>query len=295
MIDFRYHALSLVAVFLALAIGIVLGVTVGDSLVSEADKGVRNSLRGDVIEAREQAREARAEVGQRDRMIAAALPILLDRRLEGKRIGFVSTGDLPGGVRDGVRGGVEGAAGTLDSTSSLGLPGELAALAGAAGEDGTQIARSPDLARDFGRELGRSLAVGGKLARRLKEELPDRFEGDYDGADAIVLLRAPLERPQGDESAAAERRIDAAEAFERGLVDGLREDDVTVVGVEQTDTDPSQVGFYEESGLSSVDNVDQDAGEAALAIALAGTREGSFGVKKGADAPFPALRDSGSR
>ena len=28
MLDFRYHALSLVAVFLALAIGIVLGVTI---------------------------------------------------------------------------------------------------------------------------------------------------------------------------------------------------------------------------------------------------------------------------
>ena len=38
MLDFRYHALSLVAVFLALAIGIVLGVTIGDSLVSEADQ-----------------------------------------------------------------------------------------------------------------------------------------------------------------------------------------------------------------------------------------------------------------
>ena len=36
MFDFRYHALSLVAVFLALAIGILLGATIGDSLVSDA-------------------------------------------------------------------------------------------------------------------------------------------------------------------------------------------------------------------------------------------------------------------
>ena len=38
MLDFRYHALSLVAVFLALAIGIVLGVTIGDSLLSDAER-----------------------------------------------------------------------------------------------------------------------------------------------------------------------------------------------------------------------------------------------------------------
>jgi copper transport outer membrane protein MctB len=42
VVDFRYHALSLVAVFLALGIGIVLGVTVGDSLVSEADQNLRD-------------------------------------------------------------------------------------------------------------------------------------------------------------------------------------------------------------------------------------------------------------
>ena len=41
MVDFRYHALSLVAVFLALGIGIVLGASLGDSVVSEANKDVR--------------------------------------------------------------------------------------------------------------------------------------------------------------------------------------------------------------------------------------------------------------
>jgi len=52
LVDFRYHALSLVAVFLALGIGIVLGVTIGDSLVSDADQNLRDSLRDDVTGAR---------------------------------------------------------------------------------------------------------------------------------------------------------------------------------------------------------------------------------------------------
>ena len=52
MFDFRYHALSLVAVFLALAIGLVLGVAIGDSgLVSQRRAGPARSLRGDVREA----------------------------------------------------------------------------------------------------------------------------------------------------------------------------------------------------------------------------------------------------
>ena len=46
MLDFRYHALSLVAVFVALMIGLLLGVAIGDrGLVSSADRNLRDSLR----------------------------------------------------------------------------------------------------------------------------------------------------------------------------------------------------------------------------------------------------------
>jgi hypothetical protein len=69
LVDFRYHALSLVAVFLALGIGIVLGVTVGDSLVSEADQNLRDSLRDDVTEAREDARNEQELGTRRDEVI----------------------------------------------------------------------------------------------------------------------------------------------------------------------------------------------------------------------------------
>ena len=43
MFDFRYHALSLVAVFLALGIGILLGSTIGDNLASQANKDLSSS------------------------------------------------------------------------------------------------------------------------------------------------------------------------------------------------------------------------------------------------------------
>ena len=64
MFDFRYHALSLVAVFLALGIGIVLGVTIGDSLVSDAEKNIRASLRGDVVDAKGVSRLYRPSAGR---------------------------------------------------------------------------------------------------------------------------------------------------------------------------------------------------------------------------------------
>ena len=55
MFDFRYHAVSLVAVLVALVVGVLLGVAIGDAgLVSSAEKSVRASLHADVNRARDE-------------------------------------------------------------------------------------------------------------------------------------------------------------------------------------------------------------------------------------------------
>ena len=69
MLDFRYHALSLVAVFLALAIGIVLGVTIGDSLLSDAERSLRSNLRANVDDALSSKTKAQAQLAARDRLL----------------------------------------------------------------------------------------------------------------------------------------------------------------------------------------------------------------------------------
>src|SRR3954449_6342920 len=103
MLDFRYHALSLVAVFLALAIGIVLGVTIGDSLLSDAEKSLRGNLRANVVNAREDASKARGQVASRDRMLDQIYPALTSGRLSGDRVALVSWGPLPNRVESSVR------------------------------------------------------------------------------------------------------------------------------------------------------------------------------------------------
>src|SRR6476660_520378 len=101
MLDFRYHALSLVAVFLALAIGIVLGVTIGASLVSDAERSLRGNLRNDVENARSEAAQARENVAARDRMLDELYPQLVATRLNGERVAVVSWGPLPSNVESG--------------------------------------------------------------------------------------------------------------------------------------------------------------------------------------------------
>ena len=63
MFDFRYHALSLAAVFLALVVGLLLGVAIGDKeLVSSAQRDLRSSLRADVRQADQERDEAQARL-----------------------------------------------------------------------------------------------------------------------------------------------------------------------------------------------------------------------------------------
>ena len=101
----------------------------------------------------------------------------------------------------------------------------------------------------------------------------------FDSAvDGIVVMRNGPDL-KGDAEA-------VRKAFEEGFVDGIKDTEVDVVGVERTATDPSEVGWSGDRGLTSVDNVDQVAGKAALVFALNGS-DGAFGVKSSADALLP--------
>lgn len=275
MFDFRYHALSLAAVFLALGLGIVLGVTIGDSLVSETEQGIRASLRGDVSDARDRAERLQRDLDQRNAFIERAFAPLVRDRLDGVRVAVVAFGSLPDDVRGPVDDAIESAGGGTDSTTVIEIPPDERALGEAVGGRFGRIGSDEDLLTLLGERIGRSVAVGGRLAQRLERRLDDVFRGDYAGADAVVVYR----HPQDD-------LADTAVAFEEAVIDGLLSAGVPVVGVERGGTDPSQIPFFDDNELTSVDSVDLPAGRAALVFALDGAR-GSFGFKETADAPLP--------
>jgi hypothetical protein len=273
--DFRYHALSLVAVFLALGIGIVLGASLGDSVVSEANRDVRSSLRGDVVEAREAERVAAAAVANRDDFIAASFERLAGNTLRRRRVAVVGLGGVPREIEGPVRDAIENAGGTVDSESRLAAQPDVPALADELGRRWRRLDGAG--ARPLVRRLGVALVRGRPAARKLDAAFPEDFAGDFRGARAVVVYRADGERDE------------AAERFEDALIEGLRKTGVPVVGVEGSAEDPSQIGFYEDAGLSTVDNVNQPSGQIALVLALAG-EEGNFGFKETADAPLPPAR-----
>lgn len=93
MINFRYHVVSTAAVFLAVALGVIVGTTAvngpfADGLASRVEKmGKENQkLREDLDHARDEAQ-------QQGRFATEALPWTIGNRLNGKRIGIITTAD----------------------------------------------------------------------------------------------------------------------------------------------------------------------------------------------------------
>lgn len=99
MIDFRYHVVSIVAVFLALALGLVLGSTALRGPVLNNLSGNVKGLTDDNKTLRNQVRDAEALTSKDGDFVDAAAPKLIGGSLIGSRVAVVS---LPGADGDQV-------------------------------------------------------------------------------------------------------------------------------------------------------------------------------------------------
>jgi hypothetical protein len=273
--------MSLGAVFLALGIGVLLGVALGENgVVSGASKDLEKSLRGDLNDARSHNRDLNRQIATSADYEKQTYEPLVRDLLPGWRVGVVAMGDLPGGYSSKVTDAIEPAGGTLDSVSAVNAPLPLGRLASEM--KGTKLARldrSDDQLERFGRRIGRQLVQGGELVGRVRHDLFSSSRGEYRGLDAIVYVRR-VDDLKGDDKSAQDH-------FESGLLSAFKDAKVALVGVETTGTDPSQVGFLSGRDVATVDDLDLVAGKTAVVWVLADRASGTFGVKGSADHLLP--------
>jgi Copper transport outer membrane protein, MctB len=282
MFDFRYHALSLVAVFLALAIGLLLGVVIGDAgLVSTAKRDIEKSLRGDVREARAESDKLTKDLAQHVRFENEVYPLLVGGQLEGKNIGLVFFGTASDTTASQVRDALSASGGRLRVVAGVREPLDLAGLAGRAkGTRYTALPADPELAKMLGVRMGVQFVAGGKLIQQVRPEL-FKLTGTLGKLDAVAIARDVNTFENETQRA-------AAEAFEAGFAAGVEKAGVPAVGIESTKAAASQIAWYRDHELASVDDVDQIAGKASLVFTLAGA-DGSYGVKGTAQALLPPV------
>jgi hypothetical protein len=309
MFGLRYHVASLAAVFVALAVGILLGVAISGR-VTDASEGLEEeNLRNDNqhlqqdLEAARAAEDAANLRGEgSEELLARAYPQLMSGRLEGEEVALIFLGPSDGSARADVERTLADAdAGSPSRVVALNVPvngDDLDAtlegdelLAGYAGDDGDYS--------ELGRELGRELAESGEtplwdaLSTHLVEEREGPESSAVDSA-VVVLTWTPPDDANGDEEADAEAQ--ATSSLMEGLVRGLDDAGIPVVGAAASEDDPATIDYYRDQGISSVDDRDEPAGRLALALLLGGADPGHYGLDEEADGivpPFDPITDEG--
>ena len=291
MFDLRYHVASLAAVFLMLVVGILIGVGIsGRGFVDDAE---RDRLNGRISDLQEQVDAATANSEDLRRrqnaaaeFVAGAYPVLAKSRLEGKRIAVLVLGAVKQESLPFVERAIEeDSGGQVARMRAVMLPLRLESVEAA-------LKSRPELAgyvgdeqlANLGRDLGREFAAGRKtpLWEALVGEMVEERSGALaDPVDGVVVIRS------------AEPQAGSTSRFLAGVYQGLNSTGVPVVGVEPTRVEQSAIPVFQHYGLSTVDGIDDELGQLALVLLLAGADPGDYGVrdtaKKGILPPIEPL------
>jgi len=287
MFDFRYHALSLAAVLFALTLGVLLGVAIGDSnLVSSAKNGIVSNLESEVGGAHKQVGQLQESLASEQAFANGLYPLAVHELLGARSIGLVFLGGSSDQVDSLVRAAVSQAGGEVSIVIAVREPLDLEGIdREAAGTHYASLTESIPLVERFGQLAGRQLVSGGQLVdrellSRVRGSLLSAFDGQLGRLEGLVVMRA-------EPTTMSAAQSEASAAFDAGLLAGVAAVGVPAVGVELSSTEPSQVPWYKSKGISSVDDLDALAGQAALSYVLAGGR-GAFGAKSTADSLLPS-------
>jgi hypothetical protein len=278
----RYHVASLAAVFIALAIGILIGAALGSDVVSGTAENLEQDLSEDLDQVRAENESLRNDLESERSFAERIVPALVADRLRGQEVAVIGFGDAgTAGLNDDVEAALEDSGAEITQVATVREPPDAEAIVDALLTKRERRAAGDSRLEEAAARAGSLLAGPDELPGDLRATLFSGFSGTLDGLDAAVMARQqPAEL--------GEREADEVDQLERGLIRGLRDVGVRVVGAERTDADPSSIDFFAGLVPATVDNLDQLAGKVALVLALDGA-DGNFGVKETADSLLPDL------
>ena len=311
MISLRYHAVSLAAVFLALALGVLLGSTsVSQRLLSSVGED-RDALHGQVEQLRTERAELKGQLDTADRFGSAIAAPAVRGQLDGKTVVLVSDAGADPGQRDAVK--------QVLSSSGANVTGDLQLTEGFTSPDradqlrqvvtellpaGAQLPDSADPGTLAGGLFGSLVLQDPRTGQpqASDEERAAAMSGltaggfatvaqDVRPAQAVVVLTGG--RPAG------EKAQDQAATLARFATQLDRSGGGAVLaGTAGSAEGAGPIGFVRAdnaiaSVLSTVDNADAGAGRVALVMALReqlDQQAGHYGSASNAQGPLPSSR-----
>ena len=302
MINFRYHIVSLMAVFLALAVGITLGV----SLVSgEANKGLEAqaeqdrkqvaTYRNQITQMQQLDRYRDAYASQVGKQVTADM--LLD-----VPVAIIAMPDAPRSVVNNVQQAVDDAGGIVASVTNVDSqafePSQRSQVMSVLQPFKNQYKPDDAQAVRVGKVLGRALFTGHNgIIDQTGSTIGDALNGNLislkrrtqAAASLAIVITAPAANPPLNADA-----LNRHVAFDLALSGAAR--GTVVAGPNSTEIDATDVAtLRSEAGgrdVSSVDAADLPSGVTTAVMAGAeqlANGQGHYGWSSSSDAPAPEL------
>jgi len=281
----RYHAASLVAVFIALAIGIVIGAGLADDVQTSADAELVDSLNADLDEAQQQADDAEAALRREQEFSSRIYPAFVDGRLAGSQVAIVGLGELDDETAAAVESALAPTGAEVAARATITLPPSVDALVDAAGPRWAEAKRDDTELERLGRQLGAGIAGGNAVIDAAGSELFSRFSGKLSNVSRVVIAPGDLSGLEGADRESTQALLD-------GIYAGIESGAAGSVATELSDTDPSRLGGASAAGLSTVDDAELPAGQVAIVFSLLGA-EGDFGTGEDVDSLLPEIIQPG--
>jgi hypothetical protein len=318
VVDFRYHLVSILAVFLALAVGIVLGTSTIDKVVLD-DLRQRVDNLTDSNEGRRVENAALTKQLKDDGEFAkAVLPVVVAGRLAGQRVIVVSAPGADKGATDGVGEAVVKAGGTVagrlqvqDKLADPAAQSEIDDLMNdpAVLPDGLQLPSGSPVERAAAVVAAVVATQSGDSSRPSSSATPGpqaqavfsafkeagllRVVGDPPLPASLFVVVAP--EPPATATPEADAKVAATNEVVAALADKAR---AVVVAAPAGGAEPGGVvAAVRRDGtlsaeVSSVDGADTSIGQVAVVFALVERTRGGFGhygTGPAADGPLPDI------
>jgi hypothetical protein len=296
VIDFRYHLVSLIAVFLAIALGIVIGTTQLNGKVLDDLRGQVSSLEQDKRDLEDNTQQLKTQQDNSEAFTTAVAPALVGGSLTGRSVALVITDDqVSSDTVDEVTALIGQAGGTVSGTIRLtpaySDPSKASALENYVTGGGLPTSVTLPTNGDAGQLTASVLAqvlmakaagpapttadLSSVLAGLTSLEVLSADSASVTPANfAVVLTAGAFKGDDADERNAALAELAAAldAAGEGAVVAGntVSAGDQGLVGVVRNDPATS-------AAVSTVDNVDTIAGQISAVLALGSERDGTSG------------------
>lgn len=295
IIDFRYHVVTLVAVFLALGLGILIGANLGKTVNLQFEKQIDRleltyqKIRDDqkLLQASLQVKENQLEVA--NQFQNAIIPNLISNRLVGKRVAVMITNDsLDFKYAKSLAEILRQAGAEVSSITSLKVlnltdPQFKTELVDAFD---LPMKNEKDLLPEIDKKILEIIAAGHgafQLQYLQNKDLLQIHQGDFNQGpvDAFIFFGGAM-TPESNH----QKELDLP------LLEAARKmSGVTLIGVEPSFVTESYMRIYQLKCQITVDNIETAPGKVSLVYLMLSGKKGHYGIKDtAAQGLIPAMK-----